>query len=229
MSNSFITRFLIVDDHPVMRRGLKDTLESEPGYEVVAQFERAEEVVDIMDSLDVDLMLVDVSLPGMNGIELVKNVIFQKPGQKILVISRHEEALYAERALRAGAKGYIMKFETSETLLKAIKKVLNGGLYVSEGLNEKLLLSVMQGKKEASGLPVDILSDREMEVFELIGRGKCSSEIAGQLHLASKTVETYRSRIKEKLDFKNTTEMIYYAVKWAGDDPTDNNYSSRPQ
>lgn len=229
MVSSFTNKFLIVDDHPVMRRGLTDTLESEPGYEVVAQLERAEEVLDGIDDYEVDLMLVDVSLPGMNGIELVKNVLFQKPDQKILVISRHEESLYAERALRAGAKGYIMKFETSETLLKAVRKVLNGGLYVSDGLNEKLLLSMMQGNKETSGLPVNVLSDREMEVFELIGRGKCSSEIASKLHLASKTVETYRSRIKEKLDFKNSTEMIYYAVKWVGDDHIDIKKSSNPQ
>jgi len=215
MENSLIKKILIVDDHPMMRRGLTDTLESEAGFEVVAQLERAEEVLDVMDDLEVDLMLVDVSLPGMNGIELVKNVLFQKPRQKILVISRHEEFLYAERALRAGAKGYIMKFETSETLIKAVKKVLNGGVYVSDELNEKLLLSVMQGKREYSGFPVDTLSDREMEVFELIGRGKSSSEIAKQLHLASKTVETYRSRIKEKMSFKNSTEMIYHAVKWA--------------
>jgi len=228
MKNSITKKILIVDDHPVMRRGLTDTLESEPGFEVVAQLERAEEVLDVMDGIDIDLMLVDVSLPGMNGIELVKNVLFQKPGQKILVISRHEEALYAERALRAGAKGYIMKFESGETILKAVKKVLGGGLYVSDGLNEKLLLSVMQGKKEATGLPVDVLSDREMEVFELMGRGKCSSEIADQLHLASKTVETYRSRIKEKLSFKNTTEMIYYAVRWIGDDHIDIKKTTNP-
>jgi len=221
MKNSITKKFLIVDDHPIMRRGLTDTLESEPGFEVVAQFERAEEVLDVMDGLEVDLMLVDVSLPGMNGIELVKNVLFQKPDQKILVISRHEESLYAERSLRAGAKGYIMKFEKSESILKAVNKILNGGLYVSDELNEKLLLSIMHGNKETSGLPLDALSDREMEVFELIGRGKCSIEIAEKLHLASKTVETYRSRIKEKMDFKNTTEMIFYAVRWVGDDHAD--------
>lgn len=218
MKNSLTKKFLILDDHPMMRRGLSDTLESEPGFEVVLQLERAEEVLEVMGDYDLDLMIVDVSLPGMNGIELVKNVMFQKPDQKILVISRHEESLYAERALRAGAKGYIMKFEASDTLIKAVKKVLNGGIYVSEELNDKLILSVMHGKKEFSGLPVDVLSDREMEVFELIGRGMSSGEIAEQLHLASKTVETYRSRIKEKMDFKNSTEMIYFAVNWIGNE-----------
>ncbi|PKD44039.1 response regulator [Rhodohalobacter barkolensis] len=214
MGNSITKQILIVDDHPMMRRGLTDTLESEPGFEVVLQLERAEQVLDVMDDYELDLMIIDVSLPGMNGIELVKNVIFQKPDQKILVISRHEESLYAERALRAGAKGYIMKFEPSDVLLKAVKKVIGGGIYVSEELNEKLLMNAMHGKKDPEASTVDLLSDRELEVFELIGHGKSSTEIAEQLHLAAKTVETYRSRIKEKMDFKNSTEMIFHAVKW---------------
>jgi DNA-binding NarL/FixJ family response regulator len=214
MEQTFKKRILIVDDHPMMRRGLASTIESELGYEVAYQLETAEEVLEKLDEDTIDLMIVDVSLPGMNGIELVKNVIFQKPDQKILVVSRHEESLYAERALRAGAKGYVMKFEKSETLLNAIKKILRGGIYVSEEISEKLLMNAMQGKKEAVSSPVDVLSDRELEVFELIGRGKSSKEIADQLHLASKTIETYRSRIKEKLSFKNSTEMMYHAVKW---------------
>jgi DNA-binding NarL/FixJ family response regulator len=214
MSNSFKKKVLIVDDHPIMRKGLASTLESEPGIEVTFQLEKAEDVLEVLADHKLDLLIIDVSLPGMNGIELVKNVIFQNPNQKILVISRHEESLYAERALRAGAKGYIMKFESSDTLLKAVRKVLNGGIYVSDELNEKLLINAMQGKKDGTGSSVDILSDRELEVYELIGRGKSSSEIADQLHLASKTVETYRSRIKEKMDFKNSTEMIFHAVKW---------------
>lgn len=214
MGNTLKKKILIVDDHPMMRRGLTDTLETEPGLEVVLQLERAEQVLDALKDRKLDLLIVDVSLPGMNGIELVKNVIFQNPDQKILVISRHEESLYAERALRAGAKGYIMKFEPSHVLLKAVNKVLNGGIYVSDELNEKLLMNAMQGRKEMPGSSVDILSDRELEVFELIGHGKSSGEIADQLHLAAKTIETYRSRIKEKMDFKNSTEMIFHAVKW---------------
>lgn len=214
MGNSITKQILIVDDHPMMRRGLTDTLESEPGFEVVLQLERAEQVLDVMDDYELDLMIIDVSLPGMNGIELVKNVIFQNSDQKILVISRHEESLYAERALRAGAKGYIMKFEPSDVLLKAVKKVIGGGIYVSEELNEKLLMNAMHGKKDPDASTIDLLSDRELEVFELIGHGKSSTEIAEQLHLAAKTVETYRSRIKEKMDFKNSTEMIFHAVKW---------------
>jgi len=214
MENSFKKKILIVDDHPMMRKGLSSTLESEPGYEVVLQLECAEDVLEVFGDYSLDLMIVDVSLPGMNGIELVKNVIFQDPDQKILVVSRHEESLYAERALRAGAKGYIMKFESSDLLLKAIKRVIGGGIYISEEMTAKLLMSTMQGKNELTDTPLTVLSDRELEVFELIGYGKSSSEIAVQLHLASKTVETYRSRIKDKMEFKNSTEMMLHAVKW---------------
>jgi DNA-binding NarL/FixJ family response regulator len=140
--------------------------------------------------------------------------LFRYKDQKILVVSRHDEKLYAERALRAGAKGYVMKFESSSVLLKAVRKVLRGGIFVSEEVNEKLLSHAMSGRLPYRESPVQILSDRELEVFELMGRGKSSSEIAGQLHLAVKTVETYRSRIKEKMDFRNSTEMIFHAVKW---------------
>jgi DNA-binding NarL/FixJ family response regulator len=214
MNNSFKKKIIIVDDHPMMRKGLANTLEAEPAYEIVAQLERAEDAIQAIREHKPDLLIVDVSLPGMNGIELIKNVIFQDTEQKMLVVSRHEESLYAERALRAGAKGYMMKFEPSEVLLKAVKKVLNGGIFVSDEIGEKLLMSAMSGKKTVMESPVDILSDRELEVFELIGRGKNSNEIAEQLHLAVKTIETYRSRIKEKMDFKNSTELVFHAVKW---------------
>jgi DNA-binding NarL/FixJ family response regulator len=157
---------------------------------------------------------VDVSLPGINGIELVKNLTFQNADQKILVVSRHEESLYAERALRAGAKGYIMKFESCDTFIKAVKKVLSGSIYVSEEISEKLLMNAMSGKKNALETPVDILSDRELEVYELIGKGKSNNAIAEQLHLAVKTIETYRSRIKDKMNFKNSTDLVFHAVKW---------------
>ena len=214
MSNSLIKKIIIVDDHPMMRKGLASTLEMEPGLEISAQLERAEDAIDTIEKVKPDLIIVDISLPGMNGIELVKNLNFQYPDLKVLVVSRHEESLYAERALRAGAKGYVMKFESSDILLKAVRKVLSGGIYVSEEIGEKLLLSAMTGKSTNLESPVELLSDRELEVFELIGRGKSSKEIAEQLHLAVKTIETYRSRIKEKLDLKNSTELVFHAVKW---------------
>lgn len=215
MAHSYINKkIIIVDDHPIMRKGLTSILEAEPGYEVVAQFERAEDVLEKIEELKANLIIVDVSLPGMSGIELVKNLLFQFPDLLSLVISRHEVSLYAERALRAGARGYVMKFESCDVLLKAVKRVLNGGLFVSEKISEKLLLNAMSRKSGAIESPIDVLSDRELEVFELTGRGKSSYEIAEQLHLAIKTIETYRYRIKEKLNFKNSTELIFYAVKW---------------
>ena len=214
MNNPLKKKIIIVDDHPIMRKGLVSTLETEQGYEVTAQFERAEDAILAISEDKPDLLIVDISLPGMSGLELIKNVIFQDSKQKMLVISRHEESIYAERSLRAGAKGYMMKFESSEIFLKAVRKVLNGGIYVSDEIADKLLMSAMSGVKPVLNSPVDILSDRELEVFELIGRGKSSNEIADQLHLAVKTIETYRSRIKEKMDFKNSTVLVVHAVKW---------------
>lgn len=214
MGNSLHKQIMVVDDHPMMRKGLVSVLESESGFDVVVQLDRAEGALKVLDDYELDLIVADVSLPGMNGIELVKNVLFQKPDMKILVVSRHDEALYAERALRAGAKGYVMKYESSDTLLAAIRKILNGGIYISDDMNKKLLMGMMQGKKEIAESPIQVLSDRELEVFELIGQGKSSAEISKQLHLAAKTIETYRSRIKDKLGYKNATEMMFQAIKW---------------
>lgn len=214
MEKSYKKRVLIVDDHPMMRKGLANTVESEPGYEVVLQLERAEQVLEVLEDHELDLLMVDISLPGMNGIELVKNVIFRKPEQKIIVISRHEENLYAERSLRAGAKGYVMKFESAEVILKAVRKVINGGVYISDSVSERMLENSICGNKNPSKTPIETLSDRELEVFELMGKGKSTSEIAEQLHLTKKTIETYRSRTKEKMGFKTSTEMLINAVKW---------------
>lgn len=210
----FKKKILIVDDHSVVRKGVTGIIESEKDLEVFRQLETAEQLLEIVGSVAADLMIIDISLPGMNGIELVKNVIFQKPDQKMLILSRHEEFIYAERALRAGARGYVMKFEASDVLIKAVRKVLNGGLYVSEEISEKLLINALQGKKEVLSSPVEVLSDRELEVFELTGKGMSSNEIAAQLHLSPKTIETYRSRIKDKLNFKNANELMFNAVKW---------------
>lgn len=206
---------VVLDDHPMMRRGLVSILESHSGMEVVAQLGRAEELFDYLNEKEMpDLVLVDVSLPGMNGIELVKHLSDPWPELKMLVVSRHDESLYAERALRAGAKGYVMKFESSETLLDAADRVLQGGIYVSREMNEKILNGMIQGRKETSESPIELLSDRELEVFEWIGRGHSSAEIADLLHLSTKTIETYRARIKEKLGLRHASELMFHAIKW---------------
>lgn len=214
MGSGFKKRIVIVDDHPMMRKGLALTLDAEPSFEVVAQLDRAEELIQKLDEIDPDLIIADISLPGMSGLELVKNLIAQDDSIKVIVVSRHDESLYAERAIRAGAKGYIMKLEAGDVLLKAARKVLNGGLYVSDDVSERLLMGMARGHKEIGESPIASLSDRELEVFELTGKGNSTREIAGKLHLSVKTVESYRARIKTKLNLENATELMVHAVKW---------------
>jgi len=221
MAEDFKKQIIVVDDHPIMRKGLSDALNAEHGFEVVGKFERGEEVLEKFDELSPDMAIIDISLPGMSGLELVKHLVSRDSDLKVLVVSRHEENLYAERVLRAGAKGYIMKQEAGELLLKAIRKIFNGGIYVSEEINEKLLLGMAQGREDISKSPINQLSDRELEVFELTGKGNITREIAERLHLSVKTVESYRARIKTKLNLDNATELMMHAVKWVENESTD--------
>jgi DNA-binding NarL/FixJ family response regulator len=214
MSYNFKKRIIVVEDHPMMLKGLVMTLNAEHGFEVVGKFNRAEEALQKLSELKPDLAIIDISLPGMSGLELIKNLVGMHPNLKILVVSRHEETLYAERALRAGAKGYVMKQEAGEEMLKAIRKIFNGGIYVSEQVSEKLLLGLAAGQKNLSQSPIDLLSDRELEVFEMTGQGSNTREIAERLHLSVKTVESYRARIKTKLNLENATELMMHAVKF---------------
>lgn len=221
MTNNFKKRIVMVDDHPIMRKGLALTLESDPVFEVVEQLDRGEELIQKLDDLNPDLIIADISLPGMSGLELVKHLIAQKEDLKILVVSRHDESLYAERVIRAGAKGYIMKLEAGDVLLKAVRKVLNGGIYVSEEVSERLLMGMARGQKDAMESPIETLSDRELEVFELTGKGNSTRDIAERLHLSVKTVESYRARIKTKLNLENATELMVHAVKWVENEHSD--------
>lgn len=214
MDNGYKKRIIIVDDHPMMQKGLAMTLEAEHGFEVVKQFSRAEEALQEFEELSPDLAIVDISLPGMSGLELVKHLVSRDPDFKILVISRHDESLYAERVIRAGAKGYLMKLEAGDKLIKAVKKVLKGGIYVSDEVSEKLLMGMARGQKEIDQSPIEQLSDRELEVFEFTGKGNTTRDIAEKLHLSVKTVESYRARIKTKLNLDNATELMMHAVKW---------------
>ncbi|HKK25719.1 MAG TPA: response regulator transcription factor [Gracilimonas sp.] len=221
MSENFRKKIVIVDDHPMMLKGLVITLNAEHGFEVVGQFNRAEEVLQKVDELKPDLIIVDISLPGMSGLELIKHLISFEETLKILVVSRHEETLYAERVLRAGAKGYVMKQVAAEEMVKAARKILNGGIYVSEDVSEKLLMSMAGGRKKDSVSPIDSLSDRELEVFEMTGQGNNTREIAERLHLSVKTVESYRARIKTKLNLENATELMMHAVKWVENESSE--------
>ena len=208
------TRILIVDDHPLMRKGLALTLDAEVDFEVVGQASDAEEALDAFGEFAPDLVLVDVSLPGMNGIELIKHLISRDADLKALVVSRHDEALYAERAVRAGAKGYVSKLEADDVIVDAVRYVLRGGIYLSDELKDKLLFGAAAGRKDAMQSPLEVLSDRELEVFEMTGRGLPTKEIADRLHLSVKTVESYRARIKTKLALESGTELMQHAVRW---------------
>ncbi len=182
---------------------------------ICGEAENAHAALEATRRLDPDVVLLDVSLPGANGIEVIKLLLAERPRLRILVVSMHEESLYALRALRAGAKGYVMKNQAEEQLLDALRKVTSGGLYVSPALGEKLVFKIVQGSDSDLGSPVDKLSDRELEVLQLFGHGKNTREVAEALHLSVKTIETHRAHIKEKLGFQDAAEMVKFAVEWA--------------
>ena len=206
---------VLVDDHPVLRKGLAQTIEEEIDLSVVGQMESAEEALNEIEALSPDLAVVDISLPGMSGLELLKHLESRAPDVQALVVSRHDETLYAERCIRAGARGYVMKQEAGDVIVEAIRKVLNNRIFVSEKINERLLQSMAEGGRERiKQSPLEILSDRELEVFELTGKGLSTREIAERLHLSVKTIESYRARIKNKLNFDSANELMKHAVQW---------------
>lgn len=206
-------KIYIVDDHPLMRKGMAMTLENSVEFTVCGQSESAEEALSEIPNLKPDACVVDISLPGMNGIELVKNLLAQLPGLKILVVSRHDEELYAERAIKAGAKGYVMKLEAGDVLVTAVRQIMNGGIYLSDKIGSQLIMKIASGQSTGDN-PLEILSDRELEVFELTGKGESTKEIAQRLHVSVKTIDTYRARIKEKMHLKTANELMRRAVQW---------------
>jgi len=215
-----ITRLLLVDDHPLLRKGLALTLDAEPDFEVVGQAADAEEALDAAPRLHPDVVLVDLSLPGMGGLELIKHLAAVLPEAKTLVVSRHDESLYADRAIRAGARGYVSKLEAGEKIVEAVRAVLRGGLYLSDEVKDRMLLGAAAGRDPMAS-PLDQLSDRELEVFEMTGKGVETRDIAERLHLSVKTVESYRARIKAKLGLSSATELLQHAVRWVEDGKTE--------
>jgi DNA-binding NarL/FixJ family response regulator len=207
-------RLLIVDDHPMMRTGLAQLIDNEGDLKVGAQADNAGQAINAVAKQKFDLALVDISLPDKNGLELIKDLRTLQPNLPILVVSMHDELIYAERALRAGARGYIMKQEGGEKFLQAIRQVLAGKVFVSDKMSARILENFSGGAVENSRSPVHRLSDREFEVFQLIGQGIGTSEIAKRLHLSVKTVETHRKSIKEKLQIATATDLVRYAVRW---------------
>jgi DNA-binding NarL/FixJ family response regulator len=206
-------RIVIVDDHPLFRKGLEQLIHNTgDGLTVCGEAGTAAEAMSVIRKMKPDLAIVDVSLPGANGIELIKNIRAEFQKLPILVLSMHDESLYAIRALKAGAQGYVMKEEAQENVINAIREVFAGRPYLSRQMSAKLITSFSQGINEQS--PADKLSDRELEILELIGKGRDVHEIAEALHLSPKTVETHRAHIKEKLDLKNAREVARFALQW---------------
>ncbi|HXT42411.1 MAG TPA: response regulator transcription factor [Candidatus Angelobacter sp.] len=208
-------RILIVDDHPMMRQGLAQLIGNEPDLVVCSEAEDARGALEAANKHVPDLMLADITLPDKSGLELIKDVQAIHPGLAVLVISMHDESLYAERVLRAGGRGYIMKQEGGRKLMEAIRQVLGGQIYVSEKMSARILEIFSGNRSETSRRsPMGNLTDREFEVFQLIGQGKGTQQIAQKLHLSVKTVEVHRVNIKAKLKLESASELIRFAVRW---------------
>jgi len=208
------TRVLVVDDHPMTRAGLIHVINHQPDLIVCGEAESAAQALDILDSSQPDLLLIDITLPGKSGLELIKDVKAMHPELLMLVVSMHDESLYADRVLRAGARGYITKHEGGEKLMEAIRHVLSGKIYVSESMSAHILEIFSGGQTRLDRSSIEKLSDREFEVFESLGEGLSSQQIAKKLHLSAKTVDAHRANIKTKLSIKTTAELISYAARW---------------
>jgi DNA-binding NarL/FixJ family response regulator len=205
----------LVEDHPITRAGLAALIEREPDLAVCGQADSAPEALDQIAKLKPALVITDIALKTSNGIELMKNLMTLCPEVPILVMSMHDETLYAERAIRAGARGYIMKREAADKIIPAVRAILNGDFYLSEQMKGDLLGGLVRHRgQEPAGFPLDSLSDRELEVFQLIGNGFTTREIAQRLHLSTKTIDSYREHLKAKLDLDSGAELVRRAIRW---------------
>jgi len=212
-SKESVKHVVLIDDHPIMRHGLAQLVRGESGFSVCGEAGSAREGLEVVGKLKPDLAIIDLTLPDKNGLELVKDIRALHPATQCLVLSMHDEALYGERALRAGARGYVMKEAAADHLISAIRKILGGGLYVSETLNARMLEQVA-GVSRAKVTGVDSLTDRELEILALIGKGVATKNIAAQLSISARTVEAHRAHIKEKLGITDGAALVRHAVQW---------------
>ncbi len=203
----------VVDDHPLLRQGLALLINQQQDLEVCGEAEEAQAAMHAIAQRLPDIMIVDISLSGPDGLDLLKSIRLSYPHLPVLILSMHDEAIYAERALRARANGYIMKQEATEKVLVAVRRILNGDIYLSDRMANKMLQQYIGGASAIQSR-ISALSDRELEVFRLIGEGRRTREIADELHLSIKTVETYQAHIKEKLSLRSGRELIQHAIQW---------------
>ncbi len=208
-------KVLLVDDHPITRQGMKALVNQQPNLEVCGEADNAPYAIELVGKLQPDLAIVDIALKTTNGIELTKNIKVQAPNLPVLIVSMHDEGLYAERALRAGAMGYLMKQEAGEKIIAAIQRLLQGEIYLSDKIKEKMLHRFVNKKGDNMVFSIDTLSDREMEVFQLIGNGYSTRQIAQKLNLSSKTIDSYREHLKLKLNLDSGAELVRHAIQWA--------------
>lgn len=208
------TKIYIIDDHPIMVQGLKELINAQKDLRVIGSSDDWHVALEQVKKISPDLILLDVTLKDANGIEVLKNLKIHVPQIKILMLSMHDENLYAMRSLKAGAQGYIMKQEAVDKVLGAIRQVLAGEVYLSESMSKRTMFQLLGRGGSRTGSPLEDLSDRELEVFTLIGQGCTTRQIAEKLHLSIKTVETHRAHIKEKLNLKNSTELVQHAIHW---------------
>ena len=214
------TRILLVDDHAVVRFGIAQLINRQADMMVCGEEEDASRALGSITSLKPNLVIADISLRDSSGLELMRNIKAQYPSLPVLVVSAHDESIYAEIAFRAGALGYLMKEEALDKVIMAIRRVLSGAIYVSDSLAAKMLQQQIRGQTNINESPVKSLSDRELEVFQLIGQWKTTREIADELHLSVKTIEYYREQIKRKLSLKNAAELTQRATSWVGREAT---------
>jgi DNA-binding NarL/FixJ family response regulator len=208
------TRVLLVDDHAVVRFGIAQLINRQSDLMVCGEEEAASNALSAITKLKPNLVIADISLKDSSGLELMRNIKAQYPKLPVLVVSGHDETIYAEVAFRAGALGYLMKQEALERIITAIRRVLGGNIYVSDAMGARMLQQQVRGKTDLQDSPVKALSDRELEVFQMIGEWKKTSEIAQELHLSIKTIEYYREQIKRKLNLKNSAALTQYATAW---------------
>ncbi len=207
------TKIFIIDDHPIVREGLARLINQEEDLVVAGEAAEATEALQGIAKIKPDLAIVDISLPGTGGIELTKNILAKHPKISVLIISMYDESLHLERALRAGAKGYLTKQEATDNVVTAIRKVLGGDLYMTDKWRDKLARRFVSGGTSKDSSP-GLLTDRELEVLQLVGQGYSTQKIAEEIYVSGKTVESHYANIKGKLDLKNSHELIQYAVKW---------------